>query len=100
MRAIGLGRIVERHPPIERGTDDAVHLGARGDGGLVGAAHVLHAQPDAGNLQRSERAAAVHFLRGSCGGGVCRGRGQRAGQRQRRQRSGALQKGAALGIGG
>src|SRR5688572_19940927 len=58
VRAVGLGGVEERDSSVERSADDVVHLRARRHGRLVRAAHVLHAQADAGNLQRSELAAA------------------------------------------
>jgi hypothetical protein len=49
--AVRLGRVEEGDAPLEGVPDDAKHLGSARDGGLVGAAHVLDAEPDAGDLQ-------------------------------------------------
>ena len=54
MRAVRLGCIEEGDAPVEGGPDDVDHLGSVRDRRLVGAAHVLDAEPDAGDLQRAQ----------------------------------------------
>ena len=70
VRAVGLGRVEEGDAAIEGGPDDVDHLGPGGDRRLIGAAHVLDAEADAGDLQRAQLAPS-----GSCGssGGACAG---------------------------
>ena len=54
VRAIGFGRVVERDAALEGRPDDVDHLRPGRDRGLIGAAHVLDADADARNLQRSK----------------------------------------------
>jgi hypothetical protein len=64
MRAVSLSRIEKGDAMIKGCPDDVEHLGSGRDRGLIGAAHVLHANPDAGDFQGAEPASgAEHGLR-------------------------------------
>ena len=52
--AVGLGRVVEGDATVEGRPDDVDHLGPGRDRRLIGAAHVLDAEADAGDLQRAK----------------------------------------------
>ena len=54
MRTIRFGRIEKRHTTIERRSDDVDHLGTARDRRLIGAAHVLHTEADARDLEGAE----------------------------------------------
>ena len=54
MRPVRLGRVEEGDATVEGRPDDVDHLGPAGDRRLIGAAHVLNAEADAGDLQRAE----------------------------------------------
>jgi hypothetical protein len=64
VRTVSLGRIVEGEAAVEGSPDDVEHFRPARHRGLVGAAHVLDAEADAGDFQRSKLAAARG--RGQC----------------------------------
>jgi hypothetical protein len=54
VRPIYFGSVEEGDPGIMRRADDPDHLRAGGDRAVEGAAHILHAHADRGNLERAE----------------------------------------------
>jgi hypothetical protein len=95
MGPVSLGGIEQGHAVVARGMDDPDHLGAGGDGGLIGPGHVLDTEPDAGHFQRAEPAATGAGRGGAFAGcSLGGGRGRQRGQRQPQGK-----KPAALGAG-
>ena len=71
MRAVSLGCVVKGDATLEGRSDDVDHLGPAGDGRLIGAAHILDAEPDARDLECAEFAAprTQVLLGAACAGG-------------------------------
>jgi hypothetical protein len=51
VRTIRLGCVEKRDATVEGGSNDAYHFAARGDRRLIGAAHILHPEADAGDFE-------------------------------------------------